>query len=90
MALKIIGVEGPRLSESEGGATQDFALANGPAFTSATAKKFLGGNGYPIELGIMVLHPFELRQDRIEVFRIKVAIIDLMAARPQSRDNLAM
>jgi hypothetical protein len=42
MALKIIGVEGPRLPESEGGATQDFVLANGPAFTSATAKKFLG------------------------------------------------
>ena len=29
-------------SENEGGATQDFVLANGPAFTSATAKKFLG------------------------------------------------
>jgi hypothetical protein len=42
MALKIIGVEGLRLSENEGGATQDFVLANGPAFTSATAKKFLG------------------------------------------------
>jgi hypothetical protein len=42
MALKIIGVEGPRLSENDGGATQDFVLANGPAFTSATAKKFLG------------------------------------------------
>jgi hypothetical protein len=42
MALKIIGVEGPRLPESEGGATQDFVLANRPAFTSATAKKFLG------------------------------------------------
>lgn len=42
MALKIIGVDGLRLSENEGGATQDFVLANGPAFTSATAKKFLG------------------------------------------------
>jgi hypothetical protein len=42
MALKIVGVEGPRLSEDEDGATQDFVLANGPAFTSATAKKFLG------------------------------------------------
>jgi hypothetical protein len=42
LALKIIGVEGPRLVENEGGATQDFVLANGPAFTSATAKKFLG------------------------------------------------
>jgi hypothetical protein len=42
LALKIIGVEGPRLSESAGGATQDFVLANGAAFTSATAKKFLG------------------------------------------------
>jgi hypothetical protein len=42
LALKIIGVEGPRLSETDGGATQDFVLANGPAFTSATAKKFLG------------------------------------------------
>jgi hypothetical protein len=42
LALKIIGVEGPRLVENEGGATQDFVLANGPAFTSAAAKKFLG------------------------------------------------
>jgi hypothetical protein len=41
LALKIIGVEGPRLVENEGGATQGFILANGPAFTSATAKKFL-------------------------------------------------
>jgi hypothetical protein len=42
MALKIVGVEGLRLSENEDGATQDFVLANGPVFTSATAKKFLG------------------------------------------------
>jgi hypothetical protein len=42
MALKIIGVEGPRLSENEGGATQDFLLAIGHPFTSAIAKKFLG------------------------------------------------
>ena len=38
----------------------------------------------------MVLHPFELRQDRIEVFRTKVAIVDHMTARPQSCNNLAM
>jgi hypothetical protein len=39
MALKIIGVKGPRLPANEGGAIQDFVLANGPAFTSVTAKK---------------------------------------------------
>jgi hypothetical protein len=39
LALKIIGVEEPRLSETDGGATQDSVLANGPAFTSAAAKE---------------------------------------------------
>jgi hypothetical protein len=40
MAVKVIGVEGPRLSEN-GGATQDFVLANGPTFNAPTARKFL-------------------------------------------------
>jgi len=41
MALKIVGVEGERLSGSEGDVTQDFVLVNGPAFNAPNAKKFL-------------------------------------------------
>ncbi|MGA7439101.1 MAG: catalase family protein [Luteibacter sp.] len=41
MALKILGVEGERLTGSEGAATQDFVLVNGPAFSAPNAKKFL-------------------------------------------------
>ncbi|MBV9748663.1 MAG: hypothetical protein JO157_07605 [Acetobacteraceae bacterium] len=36
MALKIVGVEGERLPGTEGDATQDFVMANGPAFTART------------------------------------------------------
>jgi len=44
MAIKVIGVEGPRLEGSEGDITQDFVLVNcGPAFSTPGAKKFLGG-----------------------------------------------
>lgn len=42
LAIKIIGVEGARLTGSEGARTQDFLLVNGPAFLSPGAKKFLG------------------------------------------------
>jgi hypothetical protein len=42
MAVKIFGVEGDRLPGSEGDATQDFVLVNGPAFGAPTAKKFAG------------------------------------------------
>ncbi|APW38889.1 catalase [Rhodoferax koreense] len=42
LALKIIGVEGVRLPGSEGDTTQDFVMINGPAFSTPTAKKFLG------------------------------------------------
>ncbi|OSI64649.1 MULTISPECIES: catalase family protein [Bradyrhizobium] len=41
LAVKIIGVEGERLSGSEGDVTQDFVLVNGPAFGAPTPKKFL-------------------------------------------------
>lgn len=41
VALKILGVEGARLSGSEGEATQDFLLVNGPAFAAPDPKKFL-------------------------------------------------
>ena len=41
LALKIIGVEGERLSGSEGDVTQDFVLVNGPAFGAPNAKAFL-------------------------------------------------
>jgi hypothetical protein len=39
-ALKIIGVEGPRLPGTENDVTQDFVLINGPAFGTPTAKAF--------------------------------------------------
>lgn len=42
LALKVIGVEGERLPGSEGAATQDFVLVNGPAFVAPTPQKFLG------------------------------------------------
>ena len=41
LAVKVIGVQGPRLSGSEGDATQDFVLVNGPAFAAPTPAKFL-------------------------------------------------
>lgn len=41
LSVKIIGVEGERLSGSERDITQDFVLVNGPAFGAPTPKKFL-------------------------------------------------
>src|SRR5260370_32130719 len=41
LSVKIIGVEGERLSGSEGDVTQDFVLVNGPAFGAPTPNKFL-------------------------------------------------
>ncbi|MFL5240454.1 MAG: catalase, partial [Rhizomicrobium sp.] len=41
LAVLIRGVEGERLSGSEGDVTQDFVLVNGPAFGAPTPKKFL-------------------------------------------------
>src|SRR5580704_2477981 len=38
----------------------------------------------------MVLHPLLLTHDRIEAFGVEVAIVHLMAARTQSRDDLLM
>jgi hypothetical protein len=40
MAMKIFGVDGPHVDGAEGTGTQDFVMANGPAFTAATAKAF--------------------------------------------------
>ena len=42
VAIKVIGVGGPRLPGSEGDGTQDFLLVNAPAFSAPTAAKFLG------------------------------------------------
>lgn len=42
MAIKIIGVQGERLPDSEGAVTQDFVMVNGPAFSAPNAKKFAG------------------------------------------------
>jgi hypothetical protein len=41
LAIKVIGVEGERLEGSEGDATQDFVLNNGPAFGAPNPKRFL-------------------------------------------------
>lgn len=40
MAIKVVGVEGARLPGSEGDATQDFVLVNGPAFMKPDARAF--------------------------------------------------
>ncbi|BAT58566.1 catalase [Variibacter gotjawalensis] len=41
MAIKVVGVRGPRLSDAEG-QSQDFVLVNGPVFQAPNAEKFLG------------------------------------------------
>ena len=41
LAIKVFGVEGPRLPGSDGATTQDFVLINGKAFATPTAKAFL-------------------------------------------------
>ena len=42
LAVKVIGVDGERLPGAEGTVTQDFVMANGPAFGAPDAKAFLG------------------------------------------------
>ena len=42
-ALKVVGVNGERLSGNEGSITQAVLLVNGPAFLNSSAKDFLGG-----------------------------------------------
>ena len=42
LAVKIIGVQGERLPDSTGEATQDFVMQNAPAFSAPNPKKFLG------------------------------------------------
>ena len=42
LGLKLIGVEGERLPGAEGAATQDFVMANAPAFAAPDPKAFLG------------------------------------------------
>jgi hypothetical protein len=41
LALKLLGVEGPRLEGSEGATTQDFIMVNGPTFATKSPKIFL-------------------------------------------------
>jgi hypothetical protein len=41
VAIKIIGVQGARLADSDGDTTQDFLLVNSPAFVSKSGKRFL-------------------------------------------------
>jgi hypothetical protein len=42
MALKVVGVAGPRVGGSEHDVTQDFVLVNGPVFGAPNARAFLG------------------------------------------------
>ncbi|MFM9923964.1 catalase family protein [Variovorax sp. H27-G14] len=41
MAVKVLGVEGPRVEGSEGDTTQDFLFVDGPVFAAPDAKGFL-------------------------------------------------
>ena len=41
MAIKVFGVDGPKLGGHEGNRTQDFVLATGPAFPQSSASTFL-------------------------------------------------
>lgn len=41
MAIKVIGVEGERVSSGSSDVTQDFVMVNGPVFLKPTAKAFL-------------------------------------------------
>ena len=41
MAIKVFGVDGPKLDGHEGNDTQDFVLATGPAFPQSSASTFL-------------------------------------------------
>ncbi len=41
LALKVLGVEGPRVEGAQGDTTQDFIMVNGPVFTAPDAKHFL-------------------------------------------------
>lgn len=41
LALKVLGVPGPRLPGSESGQAQDFLLVNGPVFLARSAREFL-------------------------------------------------
>jgi hypothetical protein len=38
----------------------------------------------------MVLRPLLLTQNRIEAFRVEIAVVDLVPSRPQGLDDLAM
>src|ERR1700722_1006835 len=46
--------------------------------------------GRAIELDVMVLNSLSLTQDRVKSFCVEIAVVDLVAARAQSRDDLAM
>lgn len=41
LAIKVMGVPGERMEGSDGAATQDFVLVNGPVFSAANGKAFL-------------------------------------------------
>ncbi len=41
LAIKVLGVEGPRLAGSDAATTQDLVMVNGPAFAAPSARAFL-------------------------------------------------
>src|ERR1700722_1343211 len=47
-------------------------------------------DGSPIELDVMVLNSLSLTQDRVESFCVEIAVVGLVAARAQSRDDITM
>jgi hypothetical protein len=50
----------------------------------------VGADVRPVELYVMVLRSLLLTQNRIEAFRVKIAVVDLVPSRPQGVDDLAM
>ncbi len=64
LAIKVIGVDGERLPDAKG-ATQDFVMVNGPAFSTPNGKGFLGN-----------LKMLAATTDRVE--GVKVAVSKVM------------
>jgi hypothetical protein len=50
----------------------------------------IGRDGRPIELDVMVLSSLSLTQDRVESLCVKIAVVDLVPARAQSRYDLTV
>lgn len=64
LGLKVVGVEGERLPGAEGQVTQDFVMANAPAFSAAEPKAFLKS-----------LKPLALSTDTPQVFKKAISAV---------------